>query len=255
MSTGGGVTGGIFSAAHGTRSDRPPLLLTHGYGSSSAMWKPNLAALGADREVLVWDIPGHGASDSPEDPAAYTEAACVAAMGDVLDRHGAGKAVVAGLSLGGYLSLAFHLAHPERVAALMLFDTGPGFKRDESRGRWNAFATRRAERLETEGVSALGESPELQGIHRQNPAGLARAARGALTQQDARIISSLPRIAVPTLVVVGADDTNFRAAADYMAAAIPDATLVVIPDAGHAANIDQPLAFDRAVLDFLTRLG
>lgn len=244
----------IFSAAHGTRSDLPPLLLTHGYGSSSAMWQPNLAALGAEREVLVWDIPGHGESDSPEDPVAYTEAACLQAMCDVLDRHGAERAVVGGLSLGGYLSLAFHLVHPERVDALMLFDTGPGFKRDDSRARWNRFATSRAERLETEGVSALGESPELKEVHRQNAAGLARAARGALTQQDDRIIRSLPDIRVPTLVVVGADDTNFRAAADYMAATVPDATLVVIPDAGHAANIDQPLAFDRAVTDFLARL-
>lgn len=243
----------IFSATHGTDTGRDPLLLSHGYGSSSTMWDGNLAALGADRQVLVWDIPGHGRSDSPEDPAAYTEAACVQHMRDVLDQAGADRAVVGGLSLGGYLSLAFHLAHPDRVSALLLFDTGPGFKRDESRQRWNETSARRADRLERDGLAALGDSPEVRG-GRQNPAGLARAARGVLTQQDARIIRSLPSVSVPTLVVVGADDTNFRAAADYMAATIPGAELAVIPGAGHASNIDQPEAFDRAVSAFLGRL-
>lgn len=245
----------VFRAVHGTETGRLPLLLTPGYGSSTAMWSPNLAALGADRRVIVWDLPGHGHSESPDDPDAYTEAACVGAMCEILDTYGVEQAVIGGLSLGGYLSLAFALAQPERVAALMLFDTGPGFKRDESRDRWNASVARRAERLDREGVAALGESPELGETHQQNAAGLARAARGVLTQQDDRIIRSLPDIRVPTLVVVGADDKNFRAGADYMAATIPGATLVVIPDAGHAANIDQPAAFDRAVTDFLGRLG
>ena len=85
--------------------------------------------------------------------------------------------------------------------------------------------------------------------------GLARAARGMLTQKDARVISSLPAIAVPSLVVVGANDTPFLAASDYMAAKIPGAKKVVIEDAGHAANIDQPDAFNAAVLGFLANAG
>jgi pimeloyl-ACP methyl ester carboxylesterase len=72
-----------------------------------------------------------------------------------------------------------------------------------------------------------------------------------LTQRDAQVINSLPDIAVPSLVVVGADDAPFLAAANYMAAKIPGAQKVVIPNAGHAANIDQPDAFNRAVLAFL----
>ena len=76
-----------------------------------------------------------------------------------------------------------------------------------------------------------------------------------LTQKDARVISSLPGIAVPALVVVGADDTPFLAASDYMAGKIPGARKVVIPGAGHAANIDQPGAFNAAVLGFLAEAG
>jgi pimeloyl-ACP methyl ester carboxylesterase len=74
-----------------------------------------------------------------------------------------------------------------------------------------------------------------------------------LTQQDASVISSLRDISVPTLVLVGADDTNFLAAADYMATAIRQAEKVIVPGAGHAANIDQPSAFNDAVVDFLAR--
>jgi pimeloyl-ACP methyl ester carboxylesterase len=75
-----------------------------------------------------------------------------------------------------------------------------------------------------------------------------------LTQRDARVIESLPNIKVPSLVVVGADDTPFLAASDYMAARIPGAQKVVIPSAGHAVNIDQPQAFIDAVLPFLDGL-
>jgi pimeloyl-ACP methyl ester carboxylesterase len=75
-----------------------------------------------------------------------------------------------------------------------------------------------------------------------------------LTQRDAGVIETLPHIKVPALVVVGADDTPFLAASDYMAAKIPGARKVVIPAAGHAANIDQPQAFIDAVLSFLDGL-
>jgi len=74
-----------------------------------------------------------------------------------------------------------------------------------------------------------------------------------LAQQDASVINSLRDITVPTLVLAGAGDTNFLAAADYMAAAIRHAEKVVVPGAGHAANIDQPSAFNDAVVDFLAR--
>jgi pimeloyl-ACP methyl ester carboxylesterase len=75
-----------------------------------------------------------------------------------------------------------------------------------------------------------------------------------LTQRDARVIELLPDIKVPSLVVVGADDTPFLAAADYMAAKIPGARKVVIPAAGHVVNIDQPKAFIEAVMEFLDSL-
>jgi pimeloyl-ACP methyl ester carboxylesterase len=72
-----------------------------------------------------------------------------------------------------------------------------------------------------------------------------------LTQRDARVIESLPAIAVPSIVIVGENDTPFLAASDYMAAKIPGAKKAVIPNAGHAANIDNPEAFNAALIGFL----
>jgi pimeloyl-ACP methyl ester carboxylesterase len=162
--------------------------------------------------------------------------------------------VIGGLSLGGYMSLAFWLAHPERTAALVLCDTGPGYRRDEPRQQWNENAAATAGRFERDGLAALSGSPETRAGAPGSPLGLARAARGMLAQQDARVITALPDIDVPVLIVVGDRDKPFLGAADYMEAKIPGAVKAVIPDAGHASNIDQPAAFDQAVGAFLARL-
>src|SRR3954452_840188 len=232
-----------------------PLLLTHGYSSTSAMWQGQIEALSKQHTLILWDMRGHGQSDYPDDAAAYSEALTVGDMAALLDKAGTGSAIVGGLSLGGYMSLAFYRAHPERVRALLIIDTGPGFKKDDARDVWNKRALDTAERLEREGLAALkSASAERSMVTHRDASGLARAARGMLTQRDARVIESLPVIKVPSLVVVGADDAPFLAASDYMAAKIPGASKAVIPSAGHAVHIDQPQAFIDAVLPFLDGL-
>jgi pimeloyl-ACP methyl ester carboxylesterase len=198
---------------------------------------------------------GHGESDYPADPALYSEEETVADMAAILDAVGAKQAVIGGLSLGGYMSLAFHRKHRERVTALLIVDTGPGFKNDEARQGWNDTAMKTAARFERDGLAPLARaSAERSGAKHRSADGIVLAARGMLTQRDARVIESLPDIKVPALVVVGADDTPFLKAADYMAAKIPGASRVVIPNAGHAANVDQPALFNEAIEGFLSRL-
>ena len=239
---------------HGHSSDRPPLLLTHGYSASSGMFTRNLDALGADREVITWDIRGHGRSASPDDPGRYSQDLALADMAAILDACDATRATLGGHSLGGYLSLAFRLAHPERVAGLVLIDTGPGYKQDAGREKWNAMAERYAIGFEAKGLEALAASPEVNaGPH--DAKGLALAARGILQQHDSSIMASLGDIDVPTLVLVGSDDEPFLAAAEIMAAKIPGAMAITIDGAGHAPNIDRPAAFDTAVTTFLTDAG
>ena len=243
----------IYYEVHGSG---PPLLLTHGYSSTSAMWHGQVEALSKNHTLLLWDIRGHGQSDYPDNDAAYSEDLTVADMAALLDKIGAATAIVGGLSLGGYMSLAFYRAHPQGVDALLIIDTGPGFKKDEAREAWNKRAHETGDRFEREGLDALkSASRERSTVTHRNASGLARAARGMLTQRDSRVMELLPHIKVPALVVVGADDTPFLAASDYMAAKIPGAKKVVIPAAGHAVNIDQPQSFIDAVLPFLDSLG
>jgi pimeloyl-ACP methyl ester carboxylesterase len=243
----------IYYELAGDPGDHLPLLLSHGFGASSTMWRPNVAALAADRQVITWDLRGHGRSDSPDDPAQYSHAACLADMAALLDAAGTERAVLGGLSLGGYLSLAFAQERPERVAGLVLCDTGPGFRSDQARKQWNERALATAARLERDGLAALGGGePDASG-HR-SARGLALASRGMLAQQDGRVIEALASVTVPVLVLVGARDEPFLAAAGYLAAKIPDAVQVVVPDAGHVSNIDQPDQFNQSVLAFLSRL-
>ena len=233
----------------------PTLLLTHGYSSTSAMWKDQIEPLSKHHKLVLWDMRGHGQSDYPEDPAAYSEALTVADIAALLDEVDATSAIIGGLSLGGYMSLAFYRAHPERVRALLIVDTGPGFKKDDARDAWNKRAHDTGDRFEREGLAVLQSlSRERSSVSHRNASGLAHAARGMLTQRDARVIESLPAIKVPALVIVGADDAPFLAASDYMAAKIPGAKKTIIPAAGHAVNIDQPQAFLEAVLPFLDNL-
>jgi pimeloyl-ACP methyl ester carboxylesterase len=233
------------------RGAGPSVLLSHGYSASGRMWQGQLEALSDSYHLIAWDMRGHDRSDSPDDPSLYSHEATIADMAAVLDACGANRATIAGLSLGGFMSLAFCLAHPGRTEALMLFDTGPGYKKDDGRAGWNQLADSVAVAYETKGLAAAGVSAEVRVAHHRSAQGLAHAARGMLAQKDARVIESLPKIAVPTLVLVGENDAQFRPSADYMSLKIPGAQKVILEQAGHAANLDQPAAFNSAVRAFL----
>lgn len=211
-----------------------PVVLMHGYGDTSQAWQPQIAALSPRYRLVTFDMRGHGRTASPDDQAQYSEALVVADLAALLGRLGIERAVIGGLSLGGYMSLRFHLAYPEMVRALVLCDTGPGYRNAEAREDWNRRAFTRADDLAAKGRP-----------------GLARAARGMLAQFDSAAIDSLPKIAVPTLVIVGSEDTPFLGATEYMAKKIAGARRVVIDGAGHVANVDRPEAFNAALLAFL----
>jgi pimeloyl-ACP methyl ester carboxylesterase len=215
------------------------------------MWTGQIGPLSASHKLIIWDMRGHGNSDSPANPAEYSEALTTGDMAALLDAADAPAAVIGGLSLGGYMSLSFNVAYPHRVRALMLFDTGPGYRSDDGRAGWNRIASARAKELETKGLAALSASGEVAVSRHRSAQGLAHAARGMLAQTDGRVMASLPGIHVPTLVLVGALDQPFLAATDYMAGKIPGATRVMIDGAGHASNIDRPREFNAAVTQFL----
>jgi pimeloyl-ACP methyl ester carboxylesterase len=221
------------------------------------MWDGQRRAFADRWRVISWDMRGHGETESPDDPTGYSADLTVADMRDLLVHLGIRRAIIGGLSLGGYVSLAFHAQHPEMTRALVLCDTGPGYRNPEARTAWNERALRRAADLEARGLAALsGSSREMRESvrHHRSAQWLAHAARGMLAQDGAHVIDSLPSIRVPTLIVVGDQDEPFLAPCRYMAGKIPGARLEVIKGAGHSSNLDQPEAFDRVLGDFLGSL-
>ncbi len=230
------------------------ILLSHGYSATSGMWVDQADFLKDEYRILTWDMRGHGRSDSPDVPALYSAQHTIEDMAAILDECQVDQAVVGGLSLGGYMSLAFNLDFGNRVVALMLFDTGPGYKKDSARDGWNQMANERALEFETKGLAALGAGEEVRIASHRSAQGLAHAARGMLAQAGDKVILSLASIQVPTLVLVGDEDEAFIAPTDYMAIKIPGAKKVTITGAGHASNIDQPESFNKAVQDFLAGL-
>jgi pimeloyl-ACP methyl ester carboxylesterase len=232
----------------------PAILLTHGFASSSHMFATTVPALATDHTVIVWDMPGHGRSESPDDPAQYSADGFVDAMLRLVDDAGAEQAVFLGHSLGGYLSLELVLAHPERAAGLVLVDTGPGYRNDAARDGWNRMATSYAEDFVAKGLDALSGSEELSTSVHSTATGLAHAARNVLTQRDSRVIDGLPSITAPTLVVVGDGDEPFLKGSHYMASKIPNATIAVIQGSGHAPPVTHSDEFNHVLRTFLERL-
>ncbi len=243
----------IYYEVHGTAG--PTVLLSHGFSATSQMWRPQLDALSPDYRLIVWDMRGHGRSGAPADPKQYSLEATLEDMAALLDACGAPRAAVGGHSLGGYVSLAFAARHPDRVNALLLLNTGPGFKRDEPRDAWNRQAEMQAQAFETRGLGALtAEHTAWAGAHR-SALGLALAAREMLAQRDGSVFAALGQHRAPALVLVGSEDRAFLRAAEVMEALLPDATRVVVEGAGHAANVDRPREVNEALRHFLASLA
>jgi pimeloyl-ACP methyl ester carboxylesterase len=230
-----------------------PIVLTHGFCLTSRMWAPQVRALSDRYRVITWDMRGHGRTESPEAQESYSEAHVVEDMVALLRHLGVSRAVAGGQDLGGPMTLAFRLAHPEMVQALIMVDARPGWADVEERERWNEASFARAARLDEEGLGAIAENPYYApfiGDHR-SASGLAKAGRGMLAKFHSRLVDTLEEIAVPTLILVGENDAPFLGPAEEMARRIPNAEKIMIADAGHAANLDQPEIVNAAIGAFL----
>ena len=267
----------LYAEVHEPRRGRgaPPLsiVLSCALCTTHENWRPQVEPLcDAGARVVLWDYRGHGSSDVPEDPDAYTMAQVVDDLGRVLDWADPDEAVVlAGLSFGGLASLHYALAHPDRVRALVLADSGPGFKNPEAQARWEGAVERTAAFLETRGMeafvasraadTAVGQRPELAAaraasaaIAAQDPHGLARFAR-RVAGPAPPVIDELGSIQHPSLVIVGEKDEPYLRAAEVLAARLPQAERVTIPRAGHVVNIEEAEAFNAVLIRFLQKIA
>jgi 3-oxoadipate enol-lactonase len=237
----------------------PPLVLLHAFPFDGRMWRKTAAALASQAQVITPDMRGFGQSDiSPDGFSIADLADDVAALLDALKLP---TATVGGMSMGGYVALAFADRHRGRLKSLILADTKATADPPEaSQGREAAI-----ELVEKQGVSALLEKqiPRLisaaasDGLHAEvralgeQPSRTVIAAIRALRDRPDRS-AELASITVPTLVVVGTDDAlSPPAEAMAMAAAIPRARVAQIPGAGHLSNLENPDAFAAALAGFL----
>ncbi|HEY0838918.1 MAG TPA: alpha/beta fold hydrolase [Vulgatibacter sp.] len=249
-----------------TGGDGPAVLLLHGFPLSSAMWAPQLEALGDRFRLIAPDLPGFGGSDPPPDPGAWRIGDYAGAASALLDSLGLESAAVVGHSMGGYVAFSLLRRHARRVGALVLEDTRPGA---DSR---DVFASREEQQHEvrTSGIEALKQrllqkllAPKNLGdpvLERTVLSLMDHPASGYLAALEAMkhrpdSTPELSRIEVPTLVVVGAEDVlTPPSVARAMHAAIPGARLAELPSAGHLSNLEEPAAFNEALASFLGSL-
>ena len=252
------------------------LLLIHGFPFDHAMWGPSGGRLAAEFRVIAPDLRGFGGSVKPggeekgEGESQRKPAGQVVVemesfaddLAELLDALGEKKAILCGLSMGGYIALRFVEKYSEKLSGLILCDTktaadSPEAARNRLALAANIFKTGTdplpeqmipnllaAERIEN--------SPETvdflrQMILRQPPEGIAAAARGMAVRGETTAL--LEKIRVPTLVLRGTEDKlSPRAVMSEMAEKIPNAEFVEIPGAGHLPPLEQPEAFADAVL-------
>ncbi|MCB9418649.1 MAG: alpha/beta fold hydrolase [Ardenticatenaceae bacterium] len=255
-----------FTMAYQDTCDQMVLLLVHGFPLDSAMWEFQLQDLADVARVIAPDLRGHGRSDSV--PGPYSMKLFSDDIAGLLDYLNVSEpVVVCGLSMGGYIALDFYRRYPERVAGLILTATRAGADSEEGKaGRDKSIAAVEAEGTEPVIAGMLPklmapdsyEDDELVDFVKEIMEGTSvEGMIGALQAIRDRPDSTptLGKIAVPTLIIHGENDQIIPIAeAEAMYRAIEEAEMVVVENAGHLPNLEQPDIFNDAVVDFLEEL-
>ena len=246
-----------------TGSGKDVVVLLHAFPLHSGMWSRQVAALSPRFRVIAADYPGLG--KSPPRPEPSTMDALAEQVLGLLGSIRVDRAVVVGLSMGGYLAFEIYRQRPGLFRGLVLCDTRPGADTPEGAAGRETFAKNALEKglhwvADEMTPKLLRPQPDAAAVREVRhligegtPAGVAAAQRGMARRPDST--PTLATIACPTLVVVGAEDTlTPPAEAEKMVAGIKGSKLARIPGAGHLPNVENPGAFDLALLDFASGL-
>ena len=240
-----------------------PVVFVHAFPLSRAMWTPQVEALSGRFRVITVDLRGHGESDAPL--WRYTLEQFADDLRGLLDHLNTSQAVFVGLSMGGYTLFAFYRKYADRINGLVLADTRAQADTEEGRtGRFNMAQT--AYRQGASAIADLMLPKLLSPASQQGRPELVQQVRGIITATQISGIAGdlmamaerpdstplLKEIACPTLVIVGElDQATPPADARVMAEGIRGARLEVIPRAAHLANLEEPEAFNQALVEFL----
>lgn len=245
---------------------QPHLLLIHGFPLDHTLWQPNMEALSRVAHVMAPDLLSFETAE--EVPEVLTMEHFAGQMKEQLDAKGIQRTVLCGLSMGGYVALAFLERWPERVSGLILCNTRSTADTEEAKQGREATALDAL--AKGSAVIARAMVPKLLSEHtrstvpelaktveamiaRQRPEAIAAASRGMALRPDRTTVLSATE--VPVLVITGADDTLMPLpSSQAMAAAAKRATLVVLPQAAHLSNMEATAGFHTAVADFFRAL-
>ena len=243
-----------------------PVILIHAFPMNQAMWDDQVLALAPICRIITMDLRGFGASDIPLGP--YWMALMASDVRGLMARLGIERAVLVGLSMGGYVAMSFYRNFSQAVSGLVLADTRAAA--DSAEGRERRFAS--AGKAERDGVESIVEEmlqvllsqptintrrdvvTRVRAIALENQGeGLAAAQRGMADRPDST--EMLAGADCPALVIVGADDRlSPPEEARSWQERMPNSRLAIIPGAGHLSNIEQPDHFNRLIADFISML-
>ena len=268
-----------FSIAHSTQASKkvlrgieiayedvgsgPSVVLLHGYPFNRSMWREQVEELRKTHRVIVPDLRGHGETAVTPGPATMESMALDVAV--LLETLNISRATIGGLSMGGYVALAFYRLFPLRVRSLVLADTRPQADTEEAKEN----REKQAEKALNEGMEGIADAllPKLlapetvteqpaivrrirEMIVGTEPEGAAAALRGMAVRKDHT--SFLSRIIAPTLIVVGNKDALTPVAdSELMHREIGGSRLRIMEGAGHVSNLEQPEEFNRELVKFL----
>jgi len=249
-----------------------PLLFVHEFAGETQSWLPQVRFFSRRYRCIAYNARGYPPSDVPEDPNAYSQQRAVDDIKGVLDHLGIKKAHICGLSMGGYATLIFGLVYPERALSLTVAGCGYGSVSTD-RAAFHQDVEVVAKRFEQEGMAAVAQfyskgptrvqfiDKDPKGWHEFHEQFARGSAKGhALTMRGVQLSrpsvfeleKPMERLEVPTLVMTGDEDEPCLEPALFMKRKIPTSGLVILPKAGHTINLEDPEAFNRALLDFLT---
>jgi len=247
-----------------------PLILAHEFGGDCRSWDPQVRFFARHYQVVTYNARGYPPSEVPTDPAAYSQDAAVGDLHGLMRHLGIARAHLCGLSMGAYAVLHVGLRYPEMARSLVVAGCGYGTEDPE---RFKRDAEEIARRIDERGMAAVGpeyaHGPTRVQLMRKDPQGwrefrdaLARhsGVGSAATQRGVQarrpslhsLEPELRRLAVPTLIVSGDEDDACLRPGLFLKQHIAASGLVVLPVTGHTINLEEPAAFNGAVLDFLS---
>jgi 2-succinyl-6-hydroxy-2,4-cyclohexadiene-1-carboxylate synthase len=255
--------------------ERPWLLGLHGFTGSWRTWRPFARRFGAAFRLAFPDLPGHGASDAPADPAAYALAPTAERMAEALERLSPGRpAHVLGYSMGGRVALHLALARPDLVASIALEGASPGIEDVAERAARRRSDEALARLIEEKGIDAFVDHWQALPLFRgqaamaaarrervrrerlgQSPQGMAMSLRGAGAGSQEDLWPRLGALGMPVLFVAGGLDERYAAVGRRLVARVPDGRLARVAGAGHSAHVERPATFARALEAFWREIG